>query len=59
MILYIIPELCQQRQRIISMSESVNVYYYKNGSHFSAKFGIKMGLLFKSQRQVPTQIILE
>ena len=30
---------------------------YKNESHFSAIFGIKMGLLFKSQRHVPTQII--
>ena len=26
---------------------------------FSAKFGVKMGLLFKSQQHVPTQIILE
>ena len=33
--------------------------WYKNGSHFSAKFGIKMGLLCKSQQHVPTQIILE
>ena len=31
--------------------------WYKNGSHFSAKFGLKMGLIFKSQQQVPTQII--
>ena len=33
--------------------------WYKNGSHLLAKFGIKIGLLFKSHRHIPTQIILE
>ena len=33
--------------------------WYKNGSHFLVKFGIKMGLLFKPQWHIPTQIILE
>ena len=32
--------------------------WYKNGSHFSTKFGIKMGLLFKSQRHIHTQILI-
>ena len=31
--------------------------WYENKSHFLAKFGMKMGLLFQSQGHVPTQII--
>ena len=43
---------------LVNFGESL-WFWFKNGSHFSAKFGIKMDLLFKSQWHVPTQIILE